>query len=58
MAAPSTILPLVFAGRRLALLYEAGSPYLFGALVLFGLLIAMTRRRKARSFSAASAATV
>jgi hypothetical protein len=58
MAASSTILPLVFAGRRLALLYEAGSPYLFSALLLFGLLIAMTRRRKAGSFAAASAATV
>ena len=58
MAASSTILPLVFAGRRLALLYEAGSPYLFSALLLFGLLIAMTRRRKAGSFAAARAATV
>jgi hypothetical protein len=46
-AAPATILPLVFGGRRLALLYEAGSPYFFGALVLFGTLVMLTVRRKA-----------
>jgi surface polysaccharide O-acyltransferase-like enzyme len=47
IAAPATILPLVFAGRRLALIYEAGSPYFFGALLLFGVLVMMTLRRKA-----------
>jgi hypothetical protein len=46
-AAPATILPLVFGGRRLALLYEASSPYFFGALALFGVLVVMTVRRKA-----------
>ena len=46
VAAPATVLPLVFGGRRLALLYEAGSPYFFGALVLFGVLVVMTLRRK------------
>jgi hypothetical protein len=46
-AAPATILPLVFGGRRLALLYEACSPYFFGALVLFGALVMLTVRRKA-----------
>jgi Glycosyltransferase family 87 len=46
-AATATILPLVFAGRRLALLYEATSPYFFGALVLYGVLVIMTLRRKA-----------
>ena len=47
MAAPATILPLLFGGRRLALLYEASSPYFFGTLVLFGVLVMMTIRRKA-----------
>src|SRR6185503_9574778 len=47
MAAPSTILPLLFVGRKLALHYEASSPYFFGALVLFGALVMMTIRRKA-----------
>jgi len=47
IALPATILPLVFGGRRLALLYEAGSPYFFGTLVLFGVLVMMTVRRKA-----------
>ena len=46
VAAPATFLPLVFGGRRLALLYEAGSPYFFGVLVLFGILVLMTLRRK------------
>jgi hypothetical protein len=46
IAAPATILPLLFAGRRLALLYEAGSPYFFGTLLLFGVLVMMTVRRK------------
>jgi hypothetical protein len=47
IAAPATILPLLFAGRRLALIYEAGSPYFFGTLLLFGVLVMMTVRRKA-----------
>ena len=47
IAAPATILPLFFAGRRLALLYEAGSPYFFGTALLFVLLVMMTLRRKA-----------
>jgi alpha-1,2-mannosyltransferase len=47
LAAPATILPLIFGGRTLALFYEASSPYFFGALVLFGVLVLMTARRKA-----------
>lgn len=47
IALPGTILPLVVGGRRLALIYEAGSPYFFGTLVLFGVLVMMTVRRKA-----------
>ena len=47
VAATATILPLFFAGRRLALIYEAGSPYFFGTLILFVVLIMMTLRRKA-----------
>jgi hypothetical protein len=47
IAVPGTILPLVFAGHRLALLYEASSPYCVGALVLFGVLVSLTRWRKA-----------
>ena len=47
MAAPATILPLLFGGRWLALRYEASSPYFFGTLVLFGVLVMMTIRRKA-----------
>jgi Glycosyltransferase family 87 len=47
IAAPATILPLLFAGRRLALVYEASSPYFFGTLLLFGVLVMMTVRRKA-----------
>jgi hypothetical protein len=48
-ALPATILPLVFGGRRLALIYEAGSPYFFGALGLFAVLVVLTLRRKART---------
>ncbi len=47
IAAPATILPLLVGGRRLALLYEATSPYFFGTLILFGVLVMMTVRRKA-----------
>lgn len=46
-AAPATLLPLVFGGHRLALIYEACSPYTFGAIVLFAVLVAMTIQRKA-----------
>ena len=46
-AAPATLLPFVFGGHRLALIYEASSPYTFGAIVLFGILVAMTLERKA-----------
>lgn len=46
LAATGTILPLVFGGRRLALLYEAASPYFFGTLVLFGSLVVVTLREK------------
>jgi hypothetical protein len=46
IAAPATILPLLFAGKRLALLYEAGSPYFFGTALLFVLLVMMTVCRK------------
>jgi alpha-1,2-mannosyltransferase len=42
--ATSTILPLVFAGRRLALWYEAGSPYFFGTFALFIILIVLRLR--------------
>lgn len=47
-ALPATLLPLVFGGRRLALLYEAASPYFFGALILFAVLVVLTRREKSR----------
>ena len=43
---PGTVLPLVFGGRRLALMYEATSPYLVGALVLYGVLLALAWRRE------------
>jgi hypothetical protein len=45
--APATLLPLVFGGRRLALRYEAASPYFFGALALFAALVVLTMRWKA-----------
>ena len=45
-ALPASILPLVFGGHRLALIYEASSPYTLGGLVLFGVLLAMTHARK------------
>jgi hypothetical protein len=48
-AAASTILPLLFGGRRLALAYEAFSPYFFGTLVLFVMLLLLTRRLKAEA---------
>ena len=54
-AAPATILPLVFGGRRLALLYEATSPYFFGAFGLFAVLVILTLRCKS-SFPVRSSA--
>jgi hypothetical protein len=45
-AASGTILPLVFGGRRLALMYEAASPYFFGTLALFAALVLVTVRVK------------
>ena len=45
-AASGTILPLVFGGRRLALMYEAASPYFFGTLVLFAALVLVTLKMK------------
>lgn len=47
-AAAGTVLPLVFGGRRLALRYEAASPYFFGTLVLFLALLLVTSRLKRR----------
>ena len=43
-SAASTILPLVFGGRRLALAYEAGSPYFVATVVLFVVLLALLTR--------------
>ena len=48
-AASGTILPLVFGGRRLALMYEAASPYFFGTLILFAALAFVTARLKANT---------
>lgn len=41
---PGTLLPLLFGGRRLALMYEATSPYLVGALVLYVVLLMLAWR--------------
>ena len=49
-AAASTLLPLVLGDRRLALMYEAGSPYFFATLVLFATLLPLTRRFKAEGW--------
>lgn len=61
MALPASILPLFFGGHQLALIYEAGSPYTFGALALFVVVVVMTRARKlaapARADRAESAAS-
>jgi hypothetical protein len=43
-AATSTVLPLLFAGRRLALWYEAAAPYFFGTFALFVTLIVLRVR--------------
>jgi hypothetical protein len=45
-AAASTFLPLAFAGRRLALAYEAFSPYFFATLVLFVAQVVIASRLK------------
>jgi hypothetical protein len=46
-AAASTVLPIVFGGRRLALTYEAASPYFFATVILMGVLLWVTARLKA-----------
>jgi hypothetical protein len=48
-AAASTFLPLLFGGRRLALAYEAWSPYFFATLLLFATLLWLTSRLKAEA---------
>lgn len=45
-AAASTVLPLVFGGRQLALAYEAWSPYFAATLVMFGVLVVLAARLK------------
>ncbi len=46
MGLPASVLPLIFGGHRLALIYEAGSPYTIGGLILYAVLVVMTRARK------------
>jgi hypothetical protein len=46
-AAASTVLPLAFGGRRLALVYEATSPYFWATLILMGALVWVTVQLKA-----------
>jgi hypothetical protein len=46
-AAVGTVLPLLFAGRRLALVYQAYSPHFFGALVMLVALVLVAVRMKA-----------
>jgi MFS family permease len=45
-AAMGTVLPLVFAGHRLALLYQAYSPHFLGALVMLVALVLVAMRMK------------
>ena len=54
-AATGTVLPLVFAGRRLSFAYEATSPYFLGTAVLFSALLYVTARLKAAEFSCGAA---
>jgi hypothetical protein len=42
--ATGTVLPLLFGGRHLALLYESSSPYFFGTLAMFVTLLALRVR--------------
>jgi hypothetical protein len=49
-------LPLVFAGRRLALVYQAYSPHFFGALVMLIALVLVAVRMKAAELHDANAA--
>ena len=46
--ATGTVLPLLFGGRRLALWYEAGSPYFFGTLAMFVTLLVLRVRLQKR----------
>jgi hypothetical protein len=55
-AAVGTVLPLVFAGRRLALLHDAYSPHFFGALVMLIALVVVAVRMKAAERSTHSTA--
>ena len=55
-AAIGTVLPLLFAGRRLALLYQAYSPHFFGALVMLIALVLVAVRMKATELHDANAA--
>jgi hypothetical protein len=41
-----TVLPLLFAGRRLAMLYQANSPHFLGALALLVALVGVAMRMK------------
>jgi hypothetical protein len=45
-AAIGTVLPLLFAGRRLAMLYQAYSPHFLGALVMLVALVRVAMRMK------------
>jgi hypothetical protein len=45
-AAIGTVLPLLFAGRRFALEYQAYSPHFFGALVMLVALVLVAVRMK------------
>jgi len=45
-AAIGTVLPLLFAGRRLAMLYQAYSPHFLGAIVMLVALVRVAMRMK------------
>jgi hypothetical protein len=45
-AAIGTVLPLLFAGRTLAMLYQAYSPHFLGALVMLVALVRVAMRMK------------
>jgi hypothetical protein len=46
IAAIGTVVPLVFAGRRFALVYRAYSPHFFGAAVMLATLVLVAVRMK------------